>query len=128
MWKFISKLWILEKKNKKLSHPEVLTNTNGVEVRGLQAVANIFSNYFAGVSQSFVSAGIDLSPSRSHKQYLPPTESTSIFLAPVSFAEFQKIIKNLKNSISVGHDEPSTNLLEYYWSYFWTTYPHFEFV
>ena len=54
----------------------------------------MFSDYFAGVGQAIVSAGIDLSPYRSHKECLPPNECTSIFLALVSFAEFRKIIKN----------------------------------
>ena len=110
------KTWNLIKdkigKNKKLSHPEVLININGVEVREPQDVANMFSDYFAGVGQAIVSAGIDLSPYRSHKEYLPPNECTSIFLAPVSFAEFHKIIKNIKNGNSVGYDELSTNLLK----------------
>ena len=48
-------------RNKKLSHHEVLFNTNGIEVRGLQDAANMFSDYLAGVSHSIVSAGIDLS-------------------------------------------------------------------
>ena len=52
----------------------------------------MLSDYLAGIGQSIVSAGIDLSPCRSHKQYFPPpNEYTGIFLAPVSFAEFQKI-------------------------------------
>ena len=46
----------------------------------------MFSDYFAGVGQAIVSAGIDLSPYRSHKEYLPQNECTSIFLAPVSLA------------------------------------------
>ena len=81
---------------KKLSHPEVLINTNNVEVRGPQEVANMFSDYFASVGKSVVSAGIDLSSCRSYKQYLPSNECTNIFLAPVSFAEFHKVIKNIK--------------------------------
>ena len=72
----------------------------------------MFSDHFAGVGQSNVSAGIDWSPCRSHKQYLPPTESTNIFWAPASFAESQKIIKNIKSGNSVEHDELSTNLLK----------------
>ena len=72
----------------------------------------MFSDYFAGVGQAIVSAGIDLSPYRLHKEYLPPNECTSIFLALVSFAEFHKIIKNIKNRNSVGYDELSTNLLK----------------
>ena len=62
------KTWNLIKekigKNKKLSHPELLINTNGVEVREPQDVANMFSDYFAGIGQAIVSAGIDLSPCR----------------------------------------------------------------
>ena len=83
-------------KNEKSSQPEALSNTNGVKVRGPQAVANMFSDYFTGVGRSIIAAGIDSSPCRSHKQYLPPTESKSIFLALVSSVEFQKIIKNIR--------------------------------
>ena len=74
----------------------------------------MFRDYFADVGQAIVSARIDFSPYRSHKEYLPPppNECTSIFLVPVSFAEFHKIIKNIKNGNSVGHDELSTNLLK----------------
>ena len=101
----LRKTWSLIKdkigKNKKLSPPEALININCVEVGKPQDVANIFSDYFATVGQAIVSAGIDLSPYRSHKEYLPPNECTSIFLAPVSFAEFHMIIKNIKNDNSV---------------------------
>ena len=113
------KTWNLIKekigKNKKLSHPEVLINTNGVEVRKLQDVANMFSDYFAGVGQAIVSAGIDLSPYRSHKEYLPPYECTSIFLAHVSFAEFHKIIKNIKNGNSVKLTWARNMLVHSFW-------------
>ena len=96
---FPRKTWNLIKdkigKTEKLSQPEALSNTNGVKVRR-PPVAYMFSDYFTGVGRSIIAAGIDSSPCRSHKQYLPPTECTSIFLAPVGSAEFQKIIKNIR--------------------------------
>lgn len=110
------KTWSLIKdkigRNKKLLHPEVLFDINGKEFRGPQAVAKKFSEYFASIGSSVVSGEVDLSSPRSHKKYLPPTEDTSIFMAPVTFAEFQKVIKNLKNGNSLGYDELSTNLLK----------------
>ena len=78
---------------------------NSEEVRGPQAVATMFSDYFKDVGQSIVSAGIDLSSHRMHKHYFPPSEDTSLFLAPVSFAQFHKamLINSLLN-IMITHE------------------------
>ena len=84
--------------NKQFSHPEVLYDLNSEEVRGPQAVTNTSSDYFIGIGQFTVSAEIDFSFCRMYKLYFPPSEGTSIFLAPDSFAEFRKIIKNKKIS------------------------------
>ena len=117
LWKFSSKFRFSPEnlelgRNKKFSHPEVLFDINYEEVRGPQTVAKMISDYFTGVGQSTVWTEIDLSSRRSHKQYFPPTEGESIFLAPVSFAEFQKVIKSMKNGKSVRYDELSTMLLK----------------
>jgi len=98
--------------NKRLLHPEVLYEINSEEFRGPQAVANMFSDYFIGVGQFIVPAEIDFSFRNIHKYYFPPSEDTSIILAPVSFAEFHKDIKNVKSGNSVGYDGLSTKLLK----------------
>jgi len=55
-----------------LSHLEVLYDINSEEVRGPQAVPNMFSDYFIHVRQSTVSVEINFSPRRIHKLYFPP--------------------------------------------------------
>ena len=63
------------------------------------------SDYFIGVGPSIVSLYID-------KHYFLPSEGTRIFLVPVIFAEFHKVIKNIKSGNSVGYDGLSIKLLK----------------
>ena len=63
----------------------------------------MFSDYFIGVEESIVSTQIDFSSCRMHKRYFLPSEGTSIFLAPVSLAEFHKATKNTESVNSVGY-------------------------
>ena len=73
-----------------------------------------FCNYFS--RSQFNSTTVELeSPESlfcSYKDYLPPSENSSMFLAPVTFGEFQKVIMNSKSCNSLGLDGLSTNILK----------------
>ena len=89
----------------------MIINESGVELKRKDVVADYFCNYF-----SHFSATADLkSPESlfgSYKDYLPSSENSSMFLAPVTFGEFQKVITNLKRGNSLGLDGLSTNILK----------------
>jgi hypothetical protein len=97
--------------NTKTPHPEVIINENGVELKGKDIVADYFCNYFSHINTT-VELNSPESPFYSYKDYLPPSENSSMFLAPVAFGEFQKVINNLKNGNSLGIDGFSTNILK----------------
>jgi hypothetical protein len=89
----------------------VIINENGVELKGKDIVADYFCNYFSHINTT-VELNSPESPFYSYKDYLPPSENSSMFLAPVAFGEFQKVINNLKNGNSLGIDGFSTNILK----------------
>ena len=79
----------------------MIINKSAVELKGKDVVAGYFCNYFSHISTTVELESPESVP-YSYKDYLPPSENSSMFLAPVTFGEFQKEITNLKSGNSLG--------------------------
>ena len=89
----------------------MIINQNTVELKGKDVVASYFCNYFSHISNT-VELESPESPFYSYKEYPLPSKNFSMFLVPVTFDEFQKVITNLKNGNSLSLDGLSNILKE----------------
>ena len=101
LWQLINKA--TGKINDKTSIIEYL-NSNGVQLHNPEDITNHFGEYFATVGNKF--ADKISKPTRNIDEYLRAIRSNekSIFLQPTTPQEVQKLIKNLPNKRSSGHD------------------------
>ena len=84
---------------------------NGIELKGKDVVTAYFCNYFSPISTTVELESPESLP-YAYKDYLPPYENSNMFLAPITFGEFQKVITNLKSGNFLGLDGFSTNILK----------------
>ena len=66
-----------------------MINKNSLDLKGDEAIGGSFSAYFASIG-SDIKRGLAPTSVHSYQEYFSQSEDTSMFLAPVSFEEFQK--------------------------------------
>ena len=97
--------------NKKIKHNKIESLTlNGIKQTDPQAITESFNNFFSEIGETlaknFPSTGTQF------KNYLGAPAAHSMYLFTTSVAEILRVIKTLKNSNSLGHDNLPTKFIK----------------
>jgi len=105
-WKILNS--ITSRTRPKHNIDEIISNSQTITDPKL--MASNFNHFFANVGPN-LAKNVPLS-SQNFKDFLPLTNSNSIFLKPTDELEIKQIISALKNSHSTGHDNLSVNIIK----------------
>lgn len=100
--------WTLIKPNKKMNDSTIILKVNNVNVSSPKEVAEEFSKYFNTVPDLLNKDVLRITGELTLKNMNPRT----FFFHPAIETDIIEIVKNLKNSNSVGEDHISTNILK----------------
>ena len=97
--------------NKKIKHNKIESLTvNGIKQTEPQTITESFNNFFSEIGETlaknFPSTGTQF------KNYLGAPAAHSMYLFTTSVAEILRVIKTLKNSNSLGHDNLPTKFIK----------------
>ena len=86
-------------------------NYNGVLISKPVEIANGFNDHFSTIAKKL----IDKLPSSPNKftDYLPPANSSSMFMSPTNIIEIKRLINQLKPKLSAGIDQIPPIVLRY---------------
>ena len=98
-------------RNKKSSGFAKYFIIDGEKISDPQVIANKFNSFFANVGPS-LSNNIKCNSTKSVKSYLKMTITSSFSFKTVNASEVLKVIQELKNKTSFGHDNISTKILK----------------
>ena len=107
MWGVMNEL--IGKSKRKMKNLEYL-DINGVKIYNKKEIANLFCKYFTEIGSNLAEKIVN--PNTEYTQYLNNTVINSIFIQPTTKYEIEKIIANLKNKNSSGHDKISNKYLK----------------
>ena len=98
-------------RNKKSSGFAKYFVINGEKISDPKVIANNFNSFFSNVGPS-LSNNIKCNTTKTVKSYLKMTITSSFSFKTVSVSDVLKVIQELKNKTSYGHDNISTKILK----------------
>ena len=98
-------------RNRKQKLPEFFKNKDGIKVTDSSAIASYFNDFFTNIGSSLADRIPPPDPN-----FTSPLKSfnmpSTMFLAPTSSDEVDKLVKKMKASTTTGHDGISSSLLK----------------
>ena len=98
-------------RNRKQKLPDFFKNNDGIKVTDSSAIASYFNDFFTNIGSSLADRIPPPDPN-----FTSPLKSFNIpstmFLAPTSSDEVDKLVKKMKASTTTGHDGISSSLLK----------------
>ena len=90
-WKILND--VIKKKQNNSNFPDYFIDSNGIEIKGNRNIANKFNDFFVNIGPK-LAGQIECIPNKNIYDYLPKSNTNSMFLSPVDKNEIVTTVKN----------------------------------